>query len=1059
MKRKILTLLSVILCVVMMGALSSCIFFEDCTHEGFLSDPVIENEKEAVGVEPGSYDKVIYCEKCKAEVYRTTVTVVNTLLSSDILMVDGTTVSGSVPSAYEVADFTKIISVSSKYSWRVTSDEAGEQELDSSNVALETGDNTVYVRLVDTDGALTVFTVNIYRKRAFTVTFQQNGGLTPDGHVVPNQTVDEGELVIEPEIVYPGYVLRGWFVPTYGGNYELYDFSQPVHDDIALVPLWKEDTNIKWTVEYYFQKLASSEYELDESKTYVGAGSKNAFVKADTPDYEGFTLKTGLYSGNIKVDGSLLIKVYYDRNKYKVTSLASDYEHISSSGGYVSAGGTYQYGASVTLEAYTNSGYTFLGWYVNGEKVGDTARITFTVTGDVSYRAKWMAQDNIKYTVYYRLQDLEGDGYTILDSETFVGYGTVNTQAYAEIKEFEGFVRNTKKGQTSCAILGDGTGSINVFYDRITYEIKATPNYSGRGSVSGTGTARYGATVALVANPKDGYRLEGWYKDGELVSDESSISFVASENVSLEARFVARDDVKYKVNYYYQYLKDEGSYAYPNHKLLYGVLPDKTEEFTGTTGKTVKYGTSDGDILVEVPKGYYFDTNNSTRSGTIKGDGSLVLNLYFALSKNYKVDIQSENTAAGTVTTYAGRFPYGIHLPVEAKANDGYDFVGWYDADGNLLSSDAIYSFQVFENVSISARWQGKETTYTVFYYKATPTSGGTYVSEAKLNGIVGETVTAPHLDSMLSQGYVIRPGSEDTLTGTVLPNGNLILRIYYVDLDVGYCEKINGIEYLFFGQYPQTLKAEDVTITDETDSRGYFKGSDGFWYAKVVAETYKETTSYKFSNGEYITSGTEYYFKVELIRWREINWSPNYGTTYICDSIIANGAWGEKSSNMSGWVDSSLRAWLNDTFYNTAFNDIQKKFFYKENTVLNSVLQMDPYYAQYLPEDARYSATTKDLVYLASYQDMVNKNYGFSSDKTAYDEARIRAGSDYAKANGLQVNEYGNGWWWMRSRGYVGNSYAVQDVQVSKPDGSCNSTGNVDWDHFGIVPLITLNN
>ena len=39
------------------------------------------------------------------------------------------------------------------------------------------------------------------------------------------------------------------------------------------------------------------------------------------------------------------------------------------------------------------------------------------------------------------------------------------------------------------------------------------------------------------------------------------------------------------------------------------------------------------------------------------------------------------------------------------------------------------------------------------------------------------------------------------------------------------------------FGEYPQTLKAENVTITSQTpDADGYYLGSDGARYAKQVA-------------------------------------------------------------------------------------------------------------------------------------------------------------------------------------------------------------------------------
>ena len=81
--------------------------------------------------------------------------------------------------------------------------------------------------------------------------------------------------------------------------------------------------------------------------------------------------------------------------------------------------------------------------------------------------------------------------------------------------------------------------------------------------------------------------------------------------------------------------------------------------------------------------------------------------------------------------------------------------------------------------------------------------------------------------------------------------------------------------DYIYFGEYPQTLKADDVTITSETDSRGYYLGSDGNYYAMVTADPYVDgmaadpTSKSTFTTGASVIEGEVYYFKVEPIRWR----------------------------------------------------------------------------------------------------------------------------------------------------------------------------------------------
>ena len=123
---------------------------------------------------------------------------------------------------------------------------------------------------------------------------------------------------------------------------------------------------------------------------------------------------------------------------------------------------------------------------------------------------------------------------------------------------------------------------------------------------------------------------------------------------------------------------------------------------------------------------------------------------------------------------------------------------------------------------------------------------------------------------------------------------------------------------YIYFGEYPQSIKASSVTITSTVDSRGYFLGSDNAYYAKVVASPFD--SAYKFSSNQTVTSGTEYYFKVEPIKWRII--SENSGrAVLLCESIIDSSCYDSTNNN---YKDSDIRAWLNGTFYTKAFGALE---------------------------------------------------------------------------------------------------------------------------------------
>ena len=257
---------------------------------------------------------------------------------------------------------------------------------------------------------------------------------------------------------------------------------------------------------------------------------------------------------------------------------------------------------------------------------------------------------------------------------------------------------------------------------------------------------------------------------------------------------------------------------------------------------------------------------------------------------------------------------------------------------------------------------------------------------------------------------------------------------------------------YILFGQYPQTIKAANVSIISTTpDTDGYYLGSDGERYAKVVADPYE--SGYTFSNNSSVTSGNTYYFKVEPIRWRIL--SESNGKAFIlCDSIIANHYYHHTQSSTTidgqtiyanNYKYSDIRAWLNDEFYNTAFGDLQQALI-QTTEVDNSAQSTDSSSNPYACEN------TSDKVFLPSYHEVIK--YGFESSST-YDAARQMLTSDYSRATGAYMNTgsyYGNGWWWLRSPG-SGNSYIARNVD------SYGIVYNdyVDFGRYGVVSALNL--
>lgn len=244
----------------------------------------------------------------------------------------------------------------------------------------------------------------------------------------------------------------------------------------------------------------------------------------------------------------------------------------------------------------------------------------------------------------------------------------------------------------------------------------------------------------------------------------------------------------------------------------------------------------------------------------------------------------------------------------------------------------------------------------------------------------------------------------------------------------------------VYFGFYPQTLKKDGVKIDKELNSNGFYLGSDGEFYAKVLVNFYSIDINYKFSNGEKILNGVEYYFMVQPIRWRILSES-NGKALLLCDSIIESRRFDDEDNN---YRQSEIREWLNGDFLNNAFNSLQRDLI--ESTTVDNSAESTGYI------DNEYAcADTEDKVFLLSYKDLTNDKYQLSDDKN-----RQMITSDYTRAKGVDMYTsaylYGNGSWWLRSpRNVIYNSvkYVCHDGYIYRQDSHI--------ENYGVVPVLQI--
>ena len=362
------------------------------------------------------------------------------------------------------------------------------------------------------------------------------------------------------------------------------------------------ETTVKhhYTVEHYTENLDGTYSKVDKDTVVsedVEIGTK---VSYEVKKYEGFEYdesQTVNKDATVPDNNNLVVKLYYTRNSYKVT-----YEYE----GTVPAGAsnlpeeaTYKYGASVTVaEDATAPGYTFSGW--------DKEDFTMPAE-DVVIKGSFTANTDTQYKVEHYLQDLDGNSYTLKDTETLAG--TTDTTATATPKQYPGFTYDsTVEGtKTEGVITGDGQLVLKLYYTRnnykVTYEYEGTPP-SGASALPTEKTYKYRASVTVAEDATaPGYKFSGW--------DHEDFTMPA-EDVVIKGSFEARNDTKYRVEHYLENLNDEG--------------------FTLEEGKDYA-ATTDTKVTAE-PKEYPGFTFDSTVVGTktegiVTGDGQLVLKLYY----------------------------------------------------------------------------------------------------------------------------------------------------------------------------------------------------------------------------------------------------------------------------------------------------------------------------------------------------------------------------------------------------------------------------------------------
>ena len=630
-----------------------------------------------------------------------------------------------------------------------------------------------------------------YDRNSYEVTYAYVGKAPAGASALPEKaTVKYGAPVAVAEAATaPGYTFSGWSQKE--------DFTMPA-ENVTITGSFTANGKTPYKVEHYQQNLEDDGYTLAETENLTGETDTTATANPKT--YPGFafngTAGGTVASGNIAGDGSLVLKLYYTRNSYKVSYAYTG--TVPAGASALPATASHKYGADVTVAPQaTAPGYTFNGWLKDG-KVTASFKMP---AGPVQLTGSFTANTDTRYTVEHWTEDLDGEGYTLRETEANLT-GVTDTTATAEAKSYEGFRfdEGNKNNVLTGVITGDGKLVLKVYYARNSYEVSydygAAP--TGASPLPEKASYKYGAEVKVAADATaPGYTFDGWKKDN---AEVTSFAMPAGA-VQLTGRFTANTDTGYKVEHYQQNLAGDAFVLF------------ETEEKTATTGTRVSATPKDYT-------GFTYDgtVDKTVTEGDVAGDGSLVLKLYYTRD-SYKVTYQY----TGKVPTGASELPaettekYGAAVTVAADATaPGYTFSGWSQKEDFTMPA---------ENVTITGSFTANgKTPYKVEHYQQNLEDDGYTLAETE--NLTGETDTTATANPKTYPGFAFNGTAGGTVaSGNIAGDGSLVLKLYYT-------RNSYDVTYAYTGTVPADASAlpekatvkygASVTVAEAATAKGH---------------------------------------------------------------------------------------------------------------------------------------------------------------------------------------------------------------------------------------------
>ena len=560
---------------------------------------------------------------------------------------------------------------------------------------------------------------------------------------------------------------------------------------------------------------------------------------------------------------------------------------------------------SFTINNPKRIGYTFKGWT---ESDDEEPKLEVTIekgtTGNKTFTANWIANEDTKYLIEIYEMDLKGDYIKISSEEK---QGTSDTLAKVEKESKKGFTYDESLSKIEANIEPDGSTILKIYYSRNKYKL-TTDIGEGIYEVEGGNTYYYDADIEINAVVKNGYTWKNWISsDAELIPNsdiqnynikmpDSDITLTAEATLNIYTIIydLSNGQLEEGITNPVEYTVETENFTLNNPiRIGYtfegwtgsnGETPSKIVTIEkGTTGnktftanwisnKDTKYtievyemnlegeyikisskeekGETDTIVSVtpEQKEGFTYEEGLSTVKNKIAPDGSMILKMYYSRN-TYPLTVKhyienADNDEYTLVTTTTNTMKYGELITL---------------SDYKIKITDATYNYGSLTDsknggTAVTTTTMGTGATIALYYnrdrYKLTLNKGD-YISEVIGEGTykIGQTVSINAILVPANTGYTNsfvkwESSNEELMQNINVQNAEIIIPRGDITLTAQGKTEINYYK-LTINHYLENANDSNYTCVKTTEATLAYG-------TQINYESYKENIDNgTYSNGE----------------------------------------------------------------------------------------------------------------------------------------------------------------------------------------------------------------